>query len=87
MKRIMCGVRLVDKVSSDVLRGRVGVVKIEDTLLHSRLRWYGHVIRRDTNSEIHEVLKLRLVKKENRSAKEITGRMCGIDLAAFRLKH
>ena len=43
MIRIMCGVRLVDKVSTDVLRDRVSVVvKIEGMIIQSRLRWYGH---------------------------------------------
>ena len=37
--RIMCGVGLVDRVSNDVLRDRVGVVvKIEDMIIQSRLR-------------------------------------------------
>ena len=49
MIRMMCEVRLVDRVSTDVLRDRVGVVaKIEDMIIQSRLPWYGHVIRGDT---------------------------------------
>ena len=31
MTRMICGERLVDRVSTDVLRDRVGVAKIEDT--------------------------------------------------------
>ena len=51
MIRMMCGVRLVDRVSTDVLRDRVGVaVKIEDMIIQSRLSWYGHVMRGDINS-------------------------------------
>lgn len=47
----MCGVSLIDRVSSSVLREKVGVdVKMEDILVHGRLQWYGHVIRQDTNS-------------------------------------
>ena len=42
MIRIMCGVRLVDKDATDVLCDSVGVVvKIEDMIIQSRLRWYG----------------------------------------------
>ena len=33
-------VRLVNRVSTDVLRVRVGVVKIEDMIMQSPLRWY-----------------------------------------------
>ena len=31
MTRMICGERLVDRVSTDVLRDRVGFAKIEDT--------------------------------------------------------
>ena len=44
MIRIICGVRLVYRVSTDVFPDRVGVaVKIKDIIIQSRLRWYGHV--------------------------------------------
>ena len=53
----MCMVRLVDRVSTDVLRDMVGVVvQIEDMIIQSRLRWYDYVIRRDINSQMREVL-------------------------------
>ena len=43
MIRMMCGVRLVDRVPTDVLRDRIGVlVKIKDTINQSCLPWYGH---------------------------------------------
>ena len=49
--------RLVDRVSTDVLWDKVdGVVKIKDMTIQSRLGWYGHVIRRDINSEIRDVM-------------------------------
>ena len=58
MIRMMCRVRLVDRVSTDVLRGKVGVVvTMEDFLIQRRLRWYGHVIRRDISSQIREVME------------------------------
>ena len=58
MIRMMCGVRLVDRVSTDVLRDRVGVVvTIKDFIIQRRLRWYGHVIRRDISSQIREVME------------------------------
>ena len=53
MIRMMCGVRLVDLVSTDVLRDRVGLaVNTEDMILQSSLRWYGHVMRGDIKVEI-----------------------------------
>ena len=39
MVRMTCGVRLVDRVSTDVLRDRMGVVvKIEEMIIQNRLR-------------------------------------------------
>ena len=51
MIRMVCGVRLVDRLSTDVLRNRVGVVvKIEDMIIQRHQRWYGHVMCGDINS-------------------------------------
>ena len=51
MIRMMCGVKLVDRVSTDVLRDRVGVVvKIGDMIIQSCLQWYGHIMHGDINS-------------------------------------
>ena len=51
-------VRLVNRVSTNFLQNRVAVVvKIKDTIIQSRLRFYGHVICRDINySQIREVV-------------------------------
>ena len=58
MIRMMCGVKLVHRVTTDVLRDRVGVaVTIEDFIIQRRLRWYGHVIRRDISSQIRKVME------------------------------
>ena len=67
MIRMMCGVRLVDRVSTDVLRDRVGVVvKIKDFIFQRRLRWYGHVIRRDISFQIHEVMEHEIPGKRKK---------------------
>ena len=64
MIRMMCKVRLVDKVSTDVLPDRVSaVVKIEDMIIRRRLWWYGHAICRDINSRIREVVELEITGK------------------------
>ena len=64
---MMCGVRLVDRVSTDVLQDRVGAfVKLEDMIIQSCLRWYGHVICRDINSQIREVMMLEMIGKRNK---------------------
>ena len=46
MIRMICGVRLVDRMSTDMLRDKVGVVvKTKDVVIQSCLWCYGHVIR------------------------------------------
>ena len=63
----MCGVRLVDRVSTDVLRDRVDViVKIEDMVIQSRLRRYGHVMCGDINSKIREVMEVEITGKRKK---------------------
>ena len=48
--RMMCGVRIVVRVSTDVLHDKVGVVvKIED-IIQSCLPWYGHAMHGEINS-------------------------------------
>ena len=50
MIRWMCGVSLADRLSSEELRRRVGVEGIGTLLRRHRLRWFGHVERKeDTN--------------------------------------
>ena len=77
MIRIMCGVRLVDKVSTDVLRDRVSVVvKIEGMIIQSRLRWYGHVMRGDINSQIREVMEVEITGKRKKGRQRKSWEEC-----------
>ena len=60
MIKMMCGMRLVDRVLTDVLCDMVDVVvKIEDVILQSLLRWYGRVMRRDIDFQIRKLWKLK----------------------------
>jgi len=43
----MCGVKLKDRLPSKELRERLGVDDIALVLQQDRLRWYGHVLRKD----------------------------------------
>ena len=67
MTRMICGVRVIDRVLIDVLRDRIGVfLKIEDMIIQSCLRWYRHVMCRDINSQIHEVMEVEITGKGRR---------------------
>ena len=67
MIRMMCGMRLVDRVPTDVLQDRVGVVvKIEYLIIRNCLRWYGHVMRGDINFQICEVMEVEITEKKKK---------------------
>ena len=46
MVRWMCGVRLNNRISSEELNGRLGIVKIMEIVRQGRLRWFGHLERK-----------------------------------------
>ena len=51
--------------------------KIEEILVHSRLRWYSQTIPQDTDSQILEVVELKIERKEKkRLSKDIVERIC-----------
>ena len=77
MIRMMCGVRLLDRVSTDVLCDRVSVVvKTEDMITQSRLRWYGHVMRGDINSQIRELMKVKITGKRKKGRQSKSWEKC-----------
>ena len=47
MVRWMCGVKPKDRLPSKELRERLAVDDIALILQQNRLRWYGHVLRKD----------------------------------------
>ena len=54
MARWMCGVKLKDRHPSKELRERLGVDDIALILQQNRLRWYGHVLRKDDDASLGE---------------------------------
>ena len=49
-------------VESTVIALRVGVDDLEEHLRQKRLRWFGHIVRRDEEVEIKNVLELKIEK-------------------------
>ena len=64
MLRMICGVTLKDMVESTVIASRVRVDNLEEHLRQRRLRWFGHIVRRD------EEVQIKSVGVENRRTKE-----------------
>ena len=60
MLRMICGVTLKDLVESTVISSRVGVDDLEEHMKQKRLRWFGHIVRRDEEMEIKKVLELKI---------------------------
>ena len=50
MVQWICGVSLCDRITSEELRKRLGITNIGEILRRARLRWFGHVMRKDDNS-------------------------------------
>ena len=44
---------ILDKIRNEVTREKVEVTPIADKIRESRLRWFGHIKRRDINTPLH----------------------------------
>jgi len=56
MARWMCGVKLQGRVPSKALRERLGLDDIISVLQQNRLRWYGHVLRKEDNDWVKKCM-------------------------------
>ena len=59
MLRMICVVTLKDMVESTVIASSVVVDDLEEHLRQKRLRWFGHIVRRDEEVEIKKLLELK----------------------------
>ena len=60
MLRYMSRVRWQDRITNEEVRRRCGVENLEHRLRKTRLRWFGHVKRRDKNSILRSSMKLKV---------------------------
>ena len=74
MVRWMCGVKLKDRLPSKELKERLGIDDIALVLQQNRLRWYGHVLRKEDNDWVKKCMKLR--SKTKRKTKDDLDRDC-----------
>ena len=77
----MCGVKLKDRLTSKELRERLGVDDIASVLQQNRLRWYGHVLRKDDEDWVkkcmeHEVEGSRPRGRPKKTWKEVVREDC-----------
>ena len=67
---MICEVTLKDMVESTGIASRVGVDDLEEHLRQHRLRWFGHIIRRDEEVEIKKVFELKIERRRKRGRLE-----------------
>jgi len=52
-----CGVKVQDRIPSKGLRERLGLDGIISVLQRNRLRWYGHVLRKEDNNWVKKCME------------------------------
>ena len=63
MLRFAVGVTRKDKIRNDYIRSTVKVEQLEMKMREGRLRWYGHVVRRDQEYVEGKMIEMELPKK------------------------
>ncbi|EYC35602.1 hypothetical protein Y032_1016g3399 [Ancylostoma ceylanicum] len=66
MLRWSMGVTLKDKASNEVVRSTFGVAPINDKMRKARLRWFGHVLRREGGSVAKTALEVKGTRPRGR---------------------
>jgi len=57
MVRWMCDIKLKDRLPSKELRERLGIDDIALVLQQNRLRWYGHVLRKEDDDWVKKCME------------------------------
>jgi len=53
----MCGTKLKDRLPSKELRERLGIDDIALVLQQNRMRWYGHMLRKEDNDWVKKCME------------------------------
>ncbi|XP_076893865.1 uncharacterized protein LOC143545988 [Bidens hawaiensis] len=72
MLRWMCGHTRLDRIRSEVFRERLRIASICDKIKEERLRWYGHVKRRQLTSPIRAVETINVEGRRSRGIPKLT---------------
>ena len=66
MLRWMSGVTREDRIRNEYLRGSIGVAPIGDKMRENRLRWFGHVMRREESEVVRTVMNMNVEERRGR---------------------
>ncbi|XP_070017052.1 uncharacterized protein [Nicotiana sylvestris] len=83
----MCGHTRKDKIRNEVIRDKVGVSSVEDKLRESRLRWFGHVKKRDIAASVRRCERLSMagLRKGRGRPKKYWGHVVRQDISVLQL--
>ena len=76
MVRKMRGVSLNDRKHSDELLSRSDIECVKDKIQRARLRWFGHVERREENDWVKKCTRMNVTGLVGRGAPRKTWRSC-----------
>ena len=75
MVRSMCGVKLVDRKNMEELMEMLGLKEMLDRMAKAnRVRWYGHVIRRNDGNILKKAMLMEVNGKRKRGRLKLTWR-------------
>ena len=66
MLRFSLGVTIMDKIRNEYIRGTAQVGRFGEKTREARLRWYGHVLRKDDGYIGRTMLRMELPRKRKR---------------------
>ena len=69
MIRWMCGVTLRNGKSSEEIRNRLGILSVSDLVRQGRLRWFGHVERKDADDWVSACRNMAVSGERGRGRK------------------
>jgi len=73
----MCNVKVRDRVPSKELRERLGIDDIILILQQNRLRWYGHVLRKENTDWVKKCIEYEVEgSRPKRTWKEVVQKDC-----------
>lgn len=72
MIRWSLGYTKLDHMTNDFLMTKMGIQPMADMINENRLRWYGHILRRDTDDVNRKVLDMEVPGKRGRGRPRVT---------------
>jgi len=77
MVRWVCGMKLQDRIPSKGLRETLRLDDIISVLQRNRLRWYGHVLRKEDNDWVKKCMEYEVEgARPKKTWREIVGKDC-----------